>query len=69
MTEAEWRRQGFLAMPTPIQMRQVWYGCCQPCGERLVNKSMGASKRIAMVAVGAAIAFALIWRVTLYITG
>ena len=69
MPEAQWRQQGFLAMPTPMQLHHVAYGCCQPCAEVLIKRKMGAPRRIAMVGVGAAIAFTLIWRVVLFMAG
>ena len=68
MPEAEWRKQGFLACPTKLQLRQVSYGCCQPCAERLIKRAMGAPKRIAMVGVVVAVVFTIVWSVILFIS-
>jgi hypothetical protein len=64
--EREWRRRGFLAAPTPEQMSLPAAGCCQACGERLLLKAGKAGRRFAYVAVGAVVAFAIIWVVQTY---
>jgi hypothetical protein len=68
MPEAEWRRQGFLAVPTRGQIHMPQRGCCQPCGEKQILRRTGAFRRVSKVAVGALVGFTIIWVVALYIT-
>jgi hypothetical protein len=68
MPEAEWRRRGFLAVPTRAQLHMPHVGCCQPCGQKQVTRATGPLRRIAKVGVGAFVAFSIIWVVALYIT-
>jgi hypothetical protein len=49
MPEAEWRRLGFLAMPTKEQIRHPALGCCARCGQKQLNKQWNPSKRTWMV--------------------
>jgi hypothetical protein len=38
MPEAEWRRYGFLAMPTKEQIKHPAIGCCATCGQLLLKR-------------------------------
>jgi hypothetical protein len=68
MPEAEWRRRGYLAMPTRVQVHMPQVGCCQPCALKEVRKQTKPTVRFLKVAGGVAVAFTLIWTVALYIT-
>jgi hypothetical protein len=68
MPEAEWRRLGYLAVPTRGQIHMPQRGCCHPCAEKQIRKRTVPFRRMAKVAIGAAVAFSIIWVVALYIT-
>jgi hypothetical protein len=68
MPEAQWRKLGFLAVPTRTQLHMPQTGCCQPCAVKLVRRYTRPLHRMARVAIGAGIAFTAIWIVALYIT-
>jgi hypothetical protein len=68
MPEAEWRRRGFLAVPTRMQLHMPHIGCCQPCAQKQVMRATAPAQRMAKVAVAAVVGFSIIWVVALYIT-
>jgi hypothetical protein len=68
MTEPEWRRAGYLAMPTKKQMWRPDIGCCIVCAEIEIRRQTKPGKRIAKVAAGAFVVFSLVALLSLYIT-
>lgn len=39
MEEPEWRRQGFLAVPTRYQMSHQTSGCCSDCAKKIIYRN------------------------------
>jgi hypothetical protein len=68
MTEPEWRRAGYLAMPTKKQMWRPDIGCCHSCAEIQIRRQTRPGRRIAKVAAGAFVVFSLVALLSLYIT-
>ena len=67
MPEAEWRKMGLLAAPTPKQIRLPATGCCHECGLLLVQQKMKPFRRLGKAMAGCAIAFAAIGIIATYV--
>ena len=67
MPEAQWRKMGVLAPPTPLMLRRPATGACYECGLILTQQTMQPFKRLAKALAGFGIAFVLIVIIATYV--